>query len=269
MTVKTDNPAGRLHAVLTKFYEHPEKIRQGSATDAIPSYREALIRDRISTALDIPNNPRSLMFGLLEIHKMIDDLELILSSKEGINEILYLEPLRRIRNAFSIIDMQITWDRSKSHPTVEKDLTSLMFISELLSQSQPEKVVPEEEVSKLQEELEALVKLVLSSSLSSEIKAVILSQLEAIRRALFNYRMRGFPTLQEAMEKVAGSYFVNEKTIDTVGDKEEVKAYKGFLSKFVATVSFAANVTKLIDAAAKWLPLLSSGNPPDVPPPAM
>ena len=264
MTVKADNPAGKLYLILEKF-DNFRIVEYMSPSGN--SVREPKIKEKLSHALEIPeDNSFELLHGLFQIHKLIDEVELRLSAIEDINETLYIEPLKRIRKAYLIIDMEKLWKRSETHPTVDKDLTSLMFMSELLSRYQPEKLVPDEELKELLSDIDELYQMVLASSLQLELKTLILNQLELIRRAIHDYRIRGVSALQEAMERVAGNYFVNESLIKQESEKEAVKGYKKFLSKFVATVSFASNVTKLIDAAAKWLPLLTSGDPPDIPP---
>jgi hypothetical protein len=100
---------------------------------------------------------------------------------------------------------------------------------------------------------------VLASSMPQALKTFILEQLELIRRAIFEYRIRGIERLQEALETSIGALIVNNNLINQGADYEEVRKLGMIVSGLAAVVSFATDTTSLLETVGKYLPALLPG----------
>lgn len=83
------------------------------------------------------------------------------------------------------------------------------------------------------------------------------------RRAIHEIRLRGFGRLKEEIPGVVGSYVITRewagKSEISDEDKGLVDSFLNVLGRYGAIVSFAANTTKLLEAASTHLPKLLPG----------
>jgi hypothetical protein len=248
--IKTDNPAGRLHEILEAAKAHTGNgfLIWAKVFD-IP-----ITSDQTSAEAEYEITSR-----LIQIRKMIDEIEEGLRSIEGINLDLFLRPFSRIRHAIRIGGLHASNYETSLRQITEGDMTVLAFCAEELSKWQSEKTIEEAQIKDLTEDIQALYEQVHASELNAEIKNLILDQLEIIRRAIHEYRIRGVKRLNEALTTVVGAYILNKDLIDEESDKEEVSKFKDTLSKFTSTVAFASHTTRLLEAATTYLPKLLPG----------
>ncbi len=249
--IKTDNPAGRLHAILEAAKSHTGNGFMLWAR----VFDISIISDKIS-----PETEFEITSRLIQVRKMIDEIEEGLRSIEGINLNLYLSPFSRIRHVIRISSINFGNYESHLQQITEGDMTVLAFCAEELSKWQSEATIEEAQLKELIDDIQALYEQVRASELKPEIKNLILDQLEIIRRAIHEYRIRGVKRLSEALTTVVGAYVLNRDLLESESNKDEVRSFKDTLSKFASVVAFASHTTRLLEAANTYLrPLLPGG----------
>jgi hypothetical protein len=251
---KTDNPASRLIAILEKAHAiHQEK-------GAVPNKVGWAYVFEIPTDGGMVEDKYhfELFSRLFQYIKLIDDTEAALRSIEGINTARYLAPFPAIRNTVNLTALDEMFRPSRVDAT---HMVILGFCEEKLAEYHGEPKIEEEQLKVLLDDVNALYEDVLaSSSLHEKLKSLVLEQLEHIRRAIHEYRIRGAERLREELVTLVGSYVLNKDLIEQEGDKKEVRRFQHILSNFAATVAFASHTTRLIEAAATYLPKLLPGS---------
>jgi hypothetical protein len=250
---RSDNSAGRLLNIL----EEAKKLNQPG--QCIQAWARVLDIPVEHNGTILPDKEVELVHRLIEVHKLVDEVETALKKIEGIKHELYLKPFSRIREVISFTRFNHNFPDTINKLT-ESDLTILEFCSEKLSERHIERVVDEEQLKEIQAEINDLLEQVQASTLSDEIKVFILDQLEIIRRAIYEYRIRGIQCLREALQTNLGAVILNRELINTERDRKEVKRFGKIISALASVVTFAADTTTLLEAVGKYLPhLLSSG----------
>lgn len=205
-----------------------------------------------------PEQEVELVSRLVQLRTLIGDVEKGLRMIKGINLERYLRPFPRVLNAVKLTELQQQFS-SYISPLTEGDFVVLEFCAEKLSEHHVEGVVEEDVLAEMLRDVNDLYENILSSSLNDELKTLILDQLEIIRRAVHEYRIRGIARLCEALPTLVGTYILNKELIEGSAETEEVGKFKNTLGKFASTVAFASNMTKLIEAASRYVPALLPG----------
>jgi hypothetical protein len=249
-----DNPAGRLHAVLSKI-----AVLQVDNSSYRIGVGEPItlqtVGDVLRSVLGLSDDAsiKDVFRDLLELHKLTEDVERIMRAIASIDEDLHLEPLENIRKFLVFENLSASWSNRRER--LDKgDLKALTFCSRAISKSHfgGTEHIPQEELDELTEEVQSLYKKVNDSSLNFEIKSIILDQLEIIRRALHDYRIRGVSSLREALERNIGVLVLNKSLFDEAGHAE-VSEFKVFLGKFANVVAFASHATAIAERAGIYL----------------
>jgi hypothetical protein len=256
--IKTNNPAGRLYMILEAAKAAPggaDGYQTWAGVFKVPPY-EASAPER-----KMPDESAAEALGrFLQVRTLVNEVESALRSIENINHSLYLTPFSRIRAAFSLHYLNGgNYPGAVLGQITEGDMTVLAFCAEALDAQHSESVVEEEQLKELLDAVAALYEEVRAADVGTSLKEIILDQLEIIRRAVHEYRIRGVVRLQEALNTVVGSYVLNKEVWEQSADLKEVKDYKQVLSRFAAVVSFASNTVKLLEAAARYIPPLLPG----------
>lgn len=254
--IKMDNAAGRLYTLLSQArglsgdgYQIWGSVFGSPLKKEIGDYKDELIIE--------------ITEGLIQLRRLIDEVESNLKKIEGINLSLYLTPFNRIRDAIKL--SRLTTSNYHVHllGITEGDMTVLAFCAEALSKYSREPAVDEEQLEELLNSIGGLYTSVFASSLDEELKVFILDELEMLRRAIHEFRVRGFDRLKEEMPGVVGSYVITrewaEKSKPSDEEKSLMDSFLNVLGRYGAIVTFAANTTKLLEAASTHLPRLLPG----------
>jgi hypothetical protein len=250
---KTDNPASRLIAI----YEKARSVQTQNPN--IPA------RAGWAYVFEIPtdgqnltvSNEIELIHRLIQLIKLVDETEQALLSIEGINHERYLTPFPAIRQTISLTTLSQAF---QPHAVTDTHMVILGFCEEKLAEYHLEPKIEEEQIKNILDEINNLYEEVRASSLHENLKRIILEQLEHIRRAIHEYRIRGAERLREELVTIIGNYVLNREFIEQANDNPEVGKYKSLLSNFASMVAFASHTTKLIEAAAHYLPHLLPGS---------
>ena len=245
--MESTNPAGRLHEILTK-------AKQGGGSPLNVWSRVFELSDYSAYARD-PNQAGvesqiEVISRILQLRQLIDDAEDSLLRVEGLSE-KYFRPFQRIRPLIhqSLASLTNADLSGILNQITEGDMTVLEFCSERLEERHAEPVVDDKKLQEILEDVTLLFDEVRSSeSIDVELKSFILDGLEAIRRGINEFRIRGPVRLKEALGEVIGSLAVNQGIVKDHGNEETVGRFEKLCYRLAAVVSFASDATGLLTA---------------------
>ncbi len=242
------NPAERVHAIL-----HEAKNLMQLGTTA----RGSILWSRVFGLSD-DNNDRNDIASLITVaqrlvqfDKLIDEAEAALRGIEGLSD-KYFRPFPRIREIPRQSLAMITQDvGAVINSITEGDMTVLEFCAERLKGVVNEPVIDEEELTDILDAIELLSKDVATLG-DQQLKTFILDQLESMRRAIFEYRIRGPERLKEGLAVIVGNLVVERYAgSDVIGrnaSQEQVSGFEKLFNRFASVVSFAEDSTALLGA---------------------
>jgi hypothetical protein len=181
---RLNNPAARVHAILA----HASKIR---ATTILEGYASTFTL-KMEQLGDIYR-----LLGLLDAEA--DEVARLLKELgETTHYELYLESLPMIKGRFLIQNFGAQWEQFRIGIRNE-DLVRLRFCSDTLSKRHPEKTITSGELTSILDRVNKLYEEIAKSDTDPDLRNLILDQLENIRRAIHEYRVRGVGGLRQAV----------------------------------------------------------------------
>jgi hypothetical protein len=240
--VKEDNPAGRLYAILNKAVGYAD----GDSTARV--WSEVLGVESTNTV--------EFLHKLQQLHELFAETRQRLEAISAINRALFLQHFPRIESALTVTNLTASWGHFKNHLD-PATMTSLAFCAEELSNRTSEHLLDKDELASLQAEVDSLRETVLKSeSLDKGLRDLIVEQLESIRRAILDYRIRGVVSLQKAYEAAAVEVVVNREDFQKAKGTPEVISFGTIIVKLCQLVSLASAGQKIIEFAKEYLPKL-------------
>ncbi len=235
------NPAGRLHAILVKAKQ------SGGSAFAVWSR----VFDEPNTTADQASMEVQIKIfsRILQVRQLVDDAEEALLRIDGLSD-KYFRPFQRIRPLIQQSISSLTGSdlAGTMMQITEGDMTVLEFCSEKLEELHIEPIVNEAELQEVLQEVNSLFDEVRAATIDAELKSFILDGLEAIRRGINEYRIRGPKRLKEALGEVIGSLAVNRDVVKAGSEEETVGKFEKLCYRFAAVVSFASDATGLLTA---------------------
>ena len=187
-----NNPASRLHSILTK-----SKLGQFRQHSAMKMWAEVFEID-----LEEPSGDTLLIVQLANLRGLVDDVKSKVLAEEVKNS-LYLKHFDKIEAATRFDQLGAAWSGSENQLT-EAAMDGLEHCAELLSKSYAESDISEE-ILAIKDNVDELSEEVLASDLDPEIRDFILKELEMIRRGIFDYRTRGAAGLKDSIAMAVGT----------------------------------------------------------------
>jgi hypothetical protein len=185
--VKNDNPAGRLHSILSSATKIDGR---SGGTPATAGWSEVF-------AIEPPNELKAAQ-RFVEAAGLVEEIEWLVRSFPDLNQESYLGASEQLRKLFSPYNFSGIWDRARAHIT-EALLVRLEFLSDALSERVGEQEVEQEELDSLLKALKEVVERMLSSeAIEPKFKALAIEQLEALRQSILGYRIHGIRGLARA-----------------------------------------------------------------------
>jgi len=238
--VKKNNPAGRLFYI----FQEAQKTTEPEAT--IGQVWKKVFSIKSDDPIAISEHRR------LVIH-LIDDTKKFIKRKSGINHALFLGSLPEIKNIMEETKIESPWSLLSSIIT-EKSLTELAFCADALSEM--EKPVQKGELDGITKKVEAFAqKTKLATNCDEDIKELLNSIVDVIRRGIRDYHIIGAIALQEALAVCIGRLFVM-RSPGFAGEKElELLSYiKDLLTHIDWVVGQSFNTKSLFENVAPLLP---------------
>lgn len=231
----TTNPALRLLTILRRAKAIPE----GSCT----------IKEMWCSVFDLPKTDLPGLYqALVATQDLVNKVEARVRQQPTLDTQVYLE------NTPTIKAMLATSNLDASCQTIQIRLTAdllkdLVYCGQVLGKTDPEEEVSAEDFQWIQQEVSDLFDGVVASGLPSELRDPLLDLLEAMRRAVAAYRIRGAAALREALATGLGE--IIRLYAEAAGDMEVQKE-----PVVVRTKSFLARVDTIVGKALKYKPLM-------------
>jgi len=237
--METTNPASRLHALLSEA--KAQQVR-GSG-QAINLWR---IVFRLPEDGSEEKTLTRVISGLLQLQKLINETEASLLSIEGLHE-RHFRPFGRIKEVPRVSLLALHQDVSPTlNQVTEGDLTTLEFCAVALESMHIESDTDESELQDILTEVNALFDDVMQSNIDPDLQTFILDGLEAIRRGIYEFRIRGSERLKEAMGEIVGDYWVRHPKPQSEEDEKSWERFSKSVGRFIAVVKFAHGSAKAI-----------------------
>jgi hypothetical protein len=252
-SVPTTNPAGRLHALLEKAKRTPG----GSAIDLW-----AIVFGITET--DVPKKQVEVIHGLLQMRELIAETDDSLRAIPNLPD-RYFRPFERIRSVLTQSLGQLQTDtRAYLNEVTEGDMNTLEFCSDKLEETQDkEPLIDEDLLQAILLDVNALFDEVKAGDSHPDLKSFILDGIESIRRAIFEFRIRGPERIKEAIADILSDYLMNQQTPLTPKEKASLEKFNDAFARFVSLVDLAAHTQKLIGIIAGPLLIGPGESPPD------
>jgi hypothetical protein len=205
----------------------------------------------------------------MQLRVLINEAERKIREITGADASVYLRPISRVRDLTKLSTLSTSNYGMFLNNISEGDMGLLELASRRLSALQEERVVPLEELQELLADVNALFDEVEASSLPDVLKSFILRQLERIRRAIQEFRIRGPERLDEVLRDIMGDLVLNaDRMRETQAEAEagEINKLWQIVVRLANLIQYAPATIKVISAVAPYVPLLMPGDPNAVPP---
>jgi hypothetical protein len=213
--VKLNNPAARLHALLSKAKQGGEQYRAKSAIESWTiilngsADNQALMLKRLGRVMELPSAIKTRI-------ESIPDVE------HG----LYLRWLPKVEEAFRANHLT-----GPFHLFIDKidevTLLGLEHCASALSRRDPDAEISEDELQALKKQVDALIKETAEGDMEEDLKRFILKHLLAIRSAIDEYTLFGSKPLVTAFgETIATVYTEQQAAVKASTSPHGVKFWK-------------------------------------------
>lgn len=231
-----NNAAGRLHNILT------QALGLGSMA-TIQAWAKVL---------DVGDDNKTELFRrIFQLHNLVDEVKAKITGISGINNQLYLSRLPIIESVVKATNYDAAWDGYRSQLN-EATMLNLEYCAEALARYD-EQVIDVDELTKLSQDIHDLSERLHSSDLHDDLKIVILGQIEVIRRAISEYRIRGAKGIRDEVAYCYGKTLQQYGIFEANRDKEEVKSLWNILTRADSLTTVALNLVQLGNHALKLL----------------
>ncbi len=235
-----ENPAGRLHEILTQ-------LKGSSANSKLKNiWADVLGIDK--------NDEMKVVRQVIEVYRLTLEVEKLIKLKPEINHELYLASFDIMENITSPTNFHKLWHEVSGQ--FETDvLTRLEFCSYELSRFYEEERVSEEEILEISEMVESLFEELNNSSIDDVSKLLLLEEIERIRHALANYRIKGAKGVKEALQATLGSVMVNKEQLKPLAKNspETLDRLVKLLDKLDAFSSKAIKLHKVLSKPISYM----------------
>jgi len=206
-----------------------------------------------------PGDPVAYIATLSALISVLDSVDRQVRAIPGVNHELFLQTLPHLRAVLGGARSNEAFDSFKARLLSQDILTPLTFCADLLGETDPEVEIPPNELKSLLEDISHLYESIVSSTLPKPVKTLILDQLENIRRAVHEYRVRGVRALKDALATAAGQIHMHAEDLKGAKSEEsqsELRKFSKILDTVDTMISVATKAQRLLAPIMPYLPLI-------------
>lgn len=228
--IPINNSAGRLVCILKKTIEIGAKNRDKAY---ISNVCEALkLQD------NNVNRTESLSNLFAVIHQLEKDLSLLTPIKVK-NYQQTIKELKHLIATYSMTKFGSTGNLSNINSSIIRDLENC---ADSLSELVDLKVMEEEELAKLIDDIDGLYQTINSSNIGKDLKFLLLKKLTALKEVIENYQFQGSDGINREVENIIGSIFLNNDKVKNKDEASLVKKVFELLCKVLSAASASKNL---------------------------
>ena len=190
-----DNPAKRLHSVLTKM----KAVHQTSAQFS-NVFSEKILEINASEA-----NPGMLLDSIRLLLQAVHETKIVISSHPDLNKELYLKHLIQIENGFCQLNLLGAWNEyvSKFPATA---IVGLEIIADLIKNGTGMKEIPKDNLKEIKDDINNLFEKAKSSISDIYFRQFLLKHISFLRAAIDQYDIYGPTGIKDALAQFYGAY---------------------------------------------------------------
>lgn len=242
------NPARRLHALL-------ESGRSGGV-----SAQNIGMMDGLSRMFALANSNESEIYTKLATFlRLLGTVErrCNAASDKKANQFLYA--IGSVQKAFKSFNPGAPWNSVMSNIS-QSDMALLYLAADYFDGLNEEALIDGQTLKEINDVATALIEEISSGNLDERLKVIILDQLDAIRRAVEDYKIRGAEGLKKALAESSGMVILEWGIFAKNEGNTSVKKFWDILTKINTAVRAAELAYYLggnMAEAIKYLPFLS------------
>ena len=214
-----DNPAGRLLAIL----EEAEKIGKKNTKQKCREVWAQVLKVEVTET-------EKLFTGYLAIMNLTSLAKRSLEELDDVDPELHLSPFNRLQQGFSTVGFNHQWEQFNKFLD-PATITGMKHCSHILSTTVGEKIITQQVLDELKEEIEQLQKRVMQANLSEELRALLFEKLEEMYKAVIDYNVNGANGMKQALESTIGGLWLAYEPV-----KNEVKEGNSVVEEVLAFV---------------------------------
>jgi hypothetical protein len=244
--VEPDNPAGRLFIILSRARN----------VGASPDIRNVT---QLARLFDIPNEDSEratfeVMHRLTELKKLTDETIESLNKIETLDKEPFLRPFPHIEATISRILSNLAGKWITYHQEIVKiDFVALEFCAHRLSEYPTEQPIRQADFDEILRDVQDLFDEVNREGMPPDLRSFILDQVESIRRAIAEYRIRGVERLREEIGRIIGALYVNYSIVEAPENKPQISKLYAVWLRIKQTIEVVSTAQKLADPFIKLL----------------
>ena len=193
-----DNPAKRLHVILTRAVNNNER---------------GTVKDGWARIFSLETPDPVLVIQLIGyMLRSLEEIKIALQSIPSLNYPLYIQCLDKILTAFAQVNLESDW-RAYKQKFVPDALHGLEFISDVLDKNHAEKKIEQTFLDSVRQQLEALYQEVKDGHLENDIKIFLLRNIANLLFAIRNYEVFGPSGLRDMLSQSYGSILLEQETV--------------------------------------------------------
>lgn len=235
--VNHNNQAGRLHKLLTLATNQQDNIATLHAW---------------ANVFGIEQQDKSSIFKMLILlQEASNDIKHKISNMEGVNSNLLLSQHANIEQVVMASNLDAGWSNYKPYLNLAVML-NLAHCAEALSRYD-EKPIDEDELKNLDTDIAELFNKVADGTIDPTLRDIILGLLEAIRRSIAEYKIRGANGLRDELAYFIGKVVQNNDLMKNNSGLEEVSSLWKIFARVDNMTTIALNVVQISQHVMKLL----------------
>lgn len=199
------NPAGRLHDILQ---EAAKRTDNNASAQRIWAATFGLGAD----------DKEGVLERLIELHALAREVRELVAATPGAPQELLLQYFPKLESSFLSHGLNVPWKNIRSSYD-QATLDSLKFCAVTLSGAHSEEPIDEEELEKINSDLEILKESIISSSMPDALRVALCGELDKIRNALSMVRIRGAKGVKDALQSLVGAVIAHREELKEQQDE--------------------------------------------------
>jgi hypothetical protein len=232
--IRMDNPAGHLYQILAKARRSHESTPAAKVWESV-----------LGTSSEV-----ELYEALFHLRTLIEKVRELVESNPTLNHELLLKDYENIELALNIRKLDDHWGNSATRLN-DTAMTSLANIADRLSGTIPEQPIPDDELQEVSIRIAAMFELVRAAKIDDAFRALLLGQLETMRRSVVHYQLRGVRGMREALEHSIGMLVLNGDTCLKYQSSDVAKGFGELIVWFDRITSAALKFKELVGPIIK------------------
>jgi len=173
--------------------------------------------------------------------------------QQDIDYDIYLKWMPSVQEAFNTLNLSGNI-ASFHNPISEVTLHGLEFCADLLSRQAPEKELPRDQLSQLDQKVTELIDEILAAEIDPYLKRYMLDKLNLVLQAIQEYKISGIVPLVKAFEATVGSVVVDRDIYEKTKKTKTGSKFWSVMAHVAIVVNIVVGAIQIGDKVVNLLP---------------